>query len=108
VVIPEYDEIDIDIIKSNMRTVGMSREEYFALLKKHSDVVCELVSCLLNSDSLRHALCSLRYADFADQTSIHLLLCSPFTILHLRNFFPSMWEKSANIGKHFTFFSGLE
>ena len=34
VVIPEYDEIDIDIIKSNMRTVGMSREEYFALLKK--------------------------------------------------------------------------
>jgi predicted RNA binding protein YcfA (HicA-like mRNA interferase family) len=34
VVIPEYDEIDVDIIKSNMRTVGMSREEYFALLQK--------------------------------------------------------------------------
>ncbi len=34
VVIPEYDEIDIDIIKSNMRTVGMSREEYFDLLEK--------------------------------------------------------------------------
>jgi predicted RNA binding protein YcfA (HicA-like mRNA interferase family) len=34
VVIPEYDEIDVDIIKNNMRTVGMSREEYFALLKK--------------------------------------------------------------------------
>jgi len=34
VVIPEYDEIDIDIIKSNMRTVGMSREEYFELLEK--------------------------------------------------------------------------
>jgi len=34
VVIPEYDEIDVDIIKSNMRTVSMSREEYFALLKK--------------------------------------------------------------------------
>ncbi|MGO9013756.1 MAG: type II toxin-antitoxin system HicA family toxin [Dissulfurispiraceae bacterium] len=33
VVIPEYDEIDIDIIKSNMRTVGMSREQYFELLK---------------------------------------------------------------------------
>ena len=34
VVIPEYDEIDVDIIKSNMRTVGMSREEYFELLTK--------------------------------------------------------------------------
>ena len=34
VVIPEYDEIDVDIIKNNMRTVGMSREEYFELLKK--------------------------------------------------------------------------
>ena len=34
VVIPEYDEIDIDIIKNNMRTVGMSRYEYFELLKQ--------------------------------------------------------------------------
>ena len=34
VVIPEYDEIDVDIIKSNMRTVDMTREEYFDLLKK--------------------------------------------------------------------------
>jgi hypothetical protein len=34
VVIPEYDEIDIEIIKNNMRTVGMTREQYFALLKK--------------------------------------------------------------------------
>ena len=32
VVIPEYGEIDVDIIKSNMRTAGMSREEYFLLL----------------------------------------------------------------------------
>jgi predicted RNA binding protein YcfA (HicA-like mRNA interferase family) len=32
VVIPEYDEIDVMIIKSNMRTVGMTREEYFNLL----------------------------------------------------------------------------
>ena len=32
VVIPEYDEIDLDIIKNNMRTVGMSREDYFRLL----------------------------------------------------------------------------
>jgi predicted RNA binding protein YcfA (HicA-like mRNA interferase family) len=34
VVIPEYDEIDIEIIKNNMRTVGMTRKQYFALLKK--------------------------------------------------------------------------
>ena len=33
VVIPEYDEIDVDIIKNNMRTVNMTREEYFDLLK---------------------------------------------------------------------------
>jgi len=32
VVIPEYDEIDLDIIKNNMRTVRMSREDYFQLL----------------------------------------------------------------------------
>ena len=32
VVIPEYDEVDLDIIRNNMRTVGMSREEYFRLL----------------------------------------------------------------------------
>ena len=34
VVIPEYDEVDIDIIKNNMRTVGMTREEYFRLLSR--------------------------------------------------------------------------
>ena len=34
VVVPEYDEIDVDIIKNNMRTINMSREEYFELLKK--------------------------------------------------------------------------
>ena len=34
IVIPEYDEIDVEIIKNNMRTAGMSREEYFKLLKK--------------------------------------------------------------------------
>lgn len=34
VVIPEYDEIDVDIIKNNMRTVGMTREEYLQLLRK--------------------------------------------------------------------------
>lgn len=32
VVIPEYEEIDIDIIKNNMRTVDMTREQYFELL----------------------------------------------------------------------------
>ena len=34
IVIPTYNEIDIDIIKSNMRTAGMTRERYFELLKK--------------------------------------------------------------------------
>ena len=34
IVIPEYDEIDVEIIKSNMRTVSMSREDYFDLLGK--------------------------------------------------------------------------
>lgn len=34
VVIPEYDAIDVDIIKNNMRTVGMSRDQYFELLNK--------------------------------------------------------------------------
>ena len=34
VVIPEYDEIDVAIIKNNMRTAGMTREEYFDLLNQ--------------------------------------------------------------------------
>jgi len=34
VVIPEYGEVDIDIIKNNMRTVGMSREEYLQFLRE--------------------------------------------------------------------------
>ena len=32
VIIPEYSEIDVDIIRSNMRTAGMSRDRYFELL----------------------------------------------------------------------------
>ena len=32
VVIPQHDEIGLDIIKNNMRTAGMSRERYFELL----------------------------------------------------------------------------
>lgn len=31
VVIPRYDEIPVTIIRNNMRTVGMSREQYFRL-----------------------------------------------------------------------------
>jgi predicted RNA binding protein YcfA (HicA-like mRNA interferase family) len=34
VVIPEYDEIDVEIIRNNMRTAGMTREEYFDLLER--------------------------------------------------------------------------
>jgi predicted RNA binding protein YcfA (HicA-like mRNA interferase family) len=33
IVIPRYEEIGIDIITSNMRTAGMSRERYFELLE---------------------------------------------------------------------------
>ena len=32
VVIPRYDEVPVGIIKNNMRTVNLSREEYFRLL----------------------------------------------------------------------------
>lgn len=31
VVIPRYDEIPVTVIRNNMRTVGMSREQYFRL-----------------------------------------------------------------------------
>jgi len=34
VVIPTYDEIPISIIKNNLKTAGISREEYFRLLGK--------------------------------------------------------------------------
>ena len=34
VVIPEYEEVDVEIIKNNMRTVGMTRDQYFELLKQ--------------------------------------------------------------------------
>ena len=33
VVIPKYDEVPVTIIQSNMRTVKMSRDEYFEFLK---------------------------------------------------------------------------
>lgn len=33
VIIPTYREIDLDIIKSNLKTAGISRDEYFKLLK---------------------------------------------------------------------------
>jgi hypothetical protein len=32
VVIPEYDEIDVEIIRNNMKTVDMSRDQYFNYL----------------------------------------------------------------------------
>ncbi|MBW2095884.1 MAG: type II toxin-antitoxin system HicA family toxin [Deltaproteobacteria bacterium] len=34
VVIPTYREVDVEIIRSNMRTAGMSRDTYFKLLKQ--------------------------------------------------------------------------
>ena len=33
VVIPKYKEVPAFIIKNNMRTIGMTRDEYFALLE---------------------------------------------------------------------------
>ncbi len=33
VVIPKYEEIPVTIIKNNMRTVGMTRDEYISILK---------------------------------------------------------------------------
>ena len=33
VIIPKYAEVGLDIIRSNMRTAGMSRTRYFSLLK---------------------------------------------------------------------------
>jgi predicted RNA binding protein YcfA (HicA-like mRNA interferase family) len=35
IVIPTYDEIPVSIIKNNLKTAGISREEYFRLLKKN-------------------------------------------------------------------------
>ena len=32
VVIPDWDEVPVFIIKNNLRTAGLSRDEYFALL----------------------------------------------------------------------------
>jgi predicted RNA binding protein YcfA (HicA-like mRNA interferase family) len=32
IVIPTYDEISVSIISNNLRTAGISREEYFQLL----------------------------------------------------------------------------
>ncbi|NMG82859.1 MAG: addiction module toxin, HicA family [Methanosarcinales archaeon] len=32
VVIPKYDEIPVTVIRNNMKTVGMTREEYFSTL----------------------------------------------------------------------------
>jgi predicted RNA binding protein YcfA (HicA-like mRNA interferase family) len=34
IVIPEYSEIGLDIIQTNMRTARMSRERYFTLLRE--------------------------------------------------------------------------
>jgi hypothetical protein len=32
VVIPKYNEVDVDIITANMRTAGITRKEYFEFL----------------------------------------------------------------------------
>ncbi len=34
IIIPLYKEVSLDIIKANMKTANMTREEYFKFLKK--------------------------------------------------------------------------
>ena len=34
IVIPTYDEVPVSIIRNNLKTAGISREEYFKLLEK--------------------------------------------------------------------------
>lgn len=34
VVIPDYDEVPVFVIRNNLRTAGLSREEYFRLLEQ--------------------------------------------------------------------------
>jgi predicted RNA binding protein YcfA (HicA-like mRNA interferase family) len=34
IIIPTYDEVPVSIIKNNLKTAGISREEYFRLLGK--------------------------------------------------------------------------
>lgn len=34
IIIPTYKEIDVHIIQSNLRSAGITREEYFVLLNK--------------------------------------------------------------------------
>ena len=34
VVIPTYDEIPVSIIRNNLKTAGISRDEYFSLLEQ--------------------------------------------------------------------------
>jgi len=34
IVIPTYDEIPVSIIRNNLKTAGISRDEYFRLLEK--------------------------------------------------------------------------
>jgi predicted RNA binding protein YcfA (HicA-like mRNA interferase family) len=34
VVIPTYDEVSVSIIRNNLKTAGISRDEYFRLLEK--------------------------------------------------------------------------
>lgn len=34
IVIPTYDEVPVSIIRNNMRTAGISRDEYFRLIEE--------------------------------------------------------------------------
>jgi predicted RNA binding protein YcfA (HicA-like mRNA interferase family) len=34
IVIPTYDEVPVSIVRNNLKTAGITREEYFVLLEK--------------------------------------------------------------------------
>ena len=34
IVIPTYDEVPVSVIRNNLKTAGISRDEYFKLLEK--------------------------------------------------------------------------
>jgi predicted RNA binding protein YcfA (HicA-like mRNA interferase family) len=36
VILPADDEIPVFVIKNNLKTLGLSRDQYFKLLKRHS------------------------------------------------------------------------
>jgi predicted RNA binding protein YcfA (HicA-like mRNA interferase family) len=47
VVIPEYSEIDVEIIKNNLKTAGINREEYFDIVSDFDIRISDLLVTFL-------------------------------------------------------------